>query len=228
MKRLFCTLLILVLLISALPLAAAAAEPTKINGYDKVTIVQQPVTGGATTYVTIGDKTLVYNQNGIIETGGIPGFKLGQMVALGTGNTGYEIIRIAAHTHEFEWIVNRDGHFYRCKCGDKMRFQEHVMGEDGKCHCGYVFMDNADLTVLWMSGIKLSPSFKKDVTEYEGKLMVKDLEKTKISAFSFDAKATVELPEDLTLKKGTNTFEIKITAEDGKTTKTYTVTVEKE
>lgn len=222
MKRLISAILVLALL-CVLPMTTCAA--TTIDKFDSATIYQKPVSGNAYIIVQIDGKNMVIDEGIISDTGGVPGYIVGQPVILGKNG---KITWIAAHTHEFEWIVNRDGHFYRCKCGDKMRFQEHVMGEDGKCHCGYVFMDNADLTVLWMSGIKLSPSFKKDVTEYEGKLMVKDLEKTKISAFSFDAKATVELPEDLTLKKGTNTFEIKITAEDGKTTKTYTVTVEKE
>lgn len=224
MKRIFSALLVLILLLSALPLAASAATTT-INGFDKATIYQKPITGGAYTVVEIGGKNIVIDGGVITDNGGHPDYTKGQSVILGTGG---KIVRIAAHTHEFEWIVNRDGHFYRCKCGDKLNFQEHILGEDGTCICGYTFMDNADLTVLWMSGIKLSPSFKKDVTEYEGKLLVKDLEETKISAFSFDAKATVELPEDLTLKKGTNTFEIKVTAENGKETKTYTVTVEKE
>ena len=223
MKRLFSAVLILVLLISALPLSVSAA--TELKDFKNATVIQQAGSGKGLVYVNYEGGTLTIFDGAITSTGGLPGYYVGQQVVLGKGG---EVVWIAAHGHEFEWTVNRDGHFYRCKCGDKMNFQEHVMGSDGKCVCGYVFMDNADLTVLWMSGIKLSPSFKKDVTEYEGKLLVKDLEKTKISAFSFDGKAEIELPEDLTLKQGTNTFEIKVTAENGKTTKTYTVTVEKE
>lgn len=223
MKRIITTVLCIILLLSVLPLVASAAK-VNIKGYESATHVQQ-VGGGFITTYQFANGTQVIVQDGKVTYSDHFGISKDDTI----GRTfGKKETWIAAHAHEFEWIVNRDGHFYRCKCGDKMNFQEHTMGSDGKCVCGYTFMDNADLTVLWMSGIKLSPSFKKDVTEYEGKLLVKDLEETKISAFSFDAKANVELPKDLTLKKGTNTFEVKVTAEDGKTTKTYTVTVEKE
>lgn len=223
MKRLFSAVLILVLLISALPLCtSAAAKP--ITGYDSVVHQQQEGTGGCISTYTYSDGSKVITYEDKVTYSSNKGYVKDEYLVRGNDNATY----IAAHVHGYEWTVNRDGHFYRCKCGTKHNFAEHTMGSDGKCVCGYVFMDNADLTVLWMSGIKLSPSFKKDVTEYEGKLLVKDLEKTKISAFSFDGKAEIELPEDLTLKKGTNTFEIKVTAENGKTTKTYTVTVEKE
>ena len=223
MKRMISALLVLILLLSALPLAASAAK-VDIKNYESATHVQQ-VGGGFVSTYQFADGTMVVVDKGTVTYSSNSGISKGDTISSASGK---KEVWIAAHIHEFEWIVNRDGHFYRCSCGDKMNFQEHTLGSDGKCVCGYTFMDNADLTVLWMSGIKLSPSFKKDVTEYEGKLLVKDLEKTKISAFPFDAKAKVELPKDLTLKKGTNTFEIKVTAENGQVTKTYTVTVEKE
>lgn len=224
MKRIISALLVLILLLSALPLAASAAKVT-VEGYDKVTHVQKAGTGGFVSTYKFKDGTKIITNDGTVTYSNYKGVAVNDVITQGAGGTE---TWIAAHLHEFEWTVNRDGHFYRCKCGSKHNFAEHTMGADGKCICGYTFMDNADLTVLWMRGIKLSPSFKKNVTEYEGKLLVKDLEETAISAFSFDGKAEIELPKDLTLKKGTNTFEVKVTAEDGKTTKTYTVTVEKE
>lgn len=225
MKRIISALLVLILLLSALPLAASASK-VKVDGYESVTHIQQAGTGGfASTYKFKDGSQIITDINGNVTYSTYKGVSLNDTIVQGTGG---KETWIAAHLHEFEWTVNRDGHFYRCKCGSKHHFAEHTIGADGKCVCGYTFMTNADLTVLWMSGIKLTPGFKKDVTEYEGELLVKDLEKTKISAFSLDAKAEIELPKDLTLKKGTNTFEVKVTAEDGKTTKTYTVTVEKE
>lgn len=224
MKKSVSLLLALVLLLSLIPMAASAAK-VNINGYESVTHIQQAGTGGFISTYQFADGTKVVVHDGKVTYSNYSGISKNDIIGHTSGKTE---TWIAAHSHAFEWIVNRDGHFYRCKCGDKMNFQEHTMGTNGKCVCGYTFMNNADLTVLWMRGIHLSPSFQKDVTEYEGKLLVKDLEETKISAFSFDAKAEVELPKDLTLKKGTNTFEIKVTAEDGKTAKTYTVTVEKE
>lgn len=224
MKRIISALLVLILLLSALPMAASAAK-VNIEGHKSATHIQQ-VGGGFVSVYDFGNGQTVITHEGKVTYSNYSGISKNDTI--GKVASVKNETWIAAHSHEFEWVVNRDGHFYRCKCGDKLNFQEHTMGSDGKCVCGYTFMDNADLTVLWMSGIKLSPSFKKDVTEYEGKLLVKDLEEIKISAFSFDAKAKVELPKDLTLKKGTNTFEVKVTAENGQVTKTYTVTVEKE
>lgn len=139
---------------------------------------------------------------------------------------------IDCKTHVYSYQINRDGHFYRCHCGARKDFTPHIKPEDstdGTCPCGHKFCTNADLTVLWLQGVKLSPKFDSDKTEYEGKLVTyKDVTKTKISAKAFDAKATIELPEDLTIKQGTNKFEITVTAEDTKTTKTYTVTIVKD
>lgn len=224
MKKILSALLVLVLLLSALPMAASAAK-VEISGYENATHIQQAGSGKYVTTFTYADGSTIVSYDGTITSSNKKGFAAGDTISCVADNG--KQVYIAAHIHDYEWTVNRDGHFNGCKCGAKHNFQEHTMGADGRCVCGYKFMDNADLTVLWMSGIKLSPSFKKDVTEYEGKLLVKDLKETKISVFSFDAKATVELPKDLTLKDGKNVFEVKVTAEDGKTTKTYTVTVEK-
>lgn len=223
MKKTISALLALILLLSALPLAASAASKP-ITGYDSVVHQQQAGTGACISTYTYEDGSIVVTYEDEVTYSNTKGYKEKDQLVRGTKNATY----IAAHVHDYEWTVNRDGHFYNCKCGAKHNYAQHTMGSDGKCLCGYVFMDNADLTVLWLQGIRLSPSFKKDVTEYEGKLLVKDLKETKITAFSFDGKAEIELPEDLTLKQGTNTFEVKVTAENGTTTKTYKVTVVKE
>lgn len=223
MKKTLSLLLALVLLLSALPLAASAAK-VEISGFESASHVQQAGTGACVSTYYFKDGSQVVTYEGKVTYSTLKGVALNDTVIKGTG--GKETYT-AAHAHDYEWTVNRDGHFYRCKCGAKHNFAEHYDAGDSTCVCGYKFMDNTQLTVLWMQGIQLSPKFQKDVTEYEGKLLVKDLKETKISAFSFDAKATVELPEDLTLKQGTNIFEIKVTAEDGMTTQTYTVTVDK-
>lgn len=219
--RIFSLVLALVLLVSALPMAACAVT---MQGYNDATHLQQAGSGAFVSYYKFDDGKVVVDTNGKITYSSVSGYKVGDTV---TKVSGVEGTYIAAHIHAYEWFSNRDGHGYRCSCGAKRSFSKHTDSGDGTCQCGYKFMTNADLTVLWMRGIKLSPYFKKDVTEYEGTLTMKDLDETWISAFSFDAKATIELPEDLTLKDGTNTFQIKVTAEDGKTTKTYTVKVTK-
>lgn len=221
LTRMFTLLLALVLLVGALPMAACAVT---LSGYNNATHIQQAGSGAFVSYYDFDDGRVIVDTDGKITYSNVPCYKVGATVS---GTDGGPSTWIAAHIHEYEWTVNRDGHCYRCACGAKKQFARHTDSGDGTCQCGYKFMTNADLTVLWMRGIKLSPAFKKDVTEYEGTLTMQDLEETRISVFSFDAKATVELPEDLTLKEGTNTFQIKVTAEDGKTTKTYTVKVTK-
>lgn len=221
LTRMFSLVLALVLLVSALPMAACAVTMT---GYNKATHIQQAGSGGFVSGYNFDNGKVITDPDGKITYSNVPGYVVGDFV---TKVSGVDGTYIAAHVHEYEWTVTRDGHCYRCACGAKKDYSKHTDSGDGTCQCGYKFMTNADLTVLWMRGVKLSPAFKKDVTEYEGTLTMKDLEETWISVFSFDAKATVELPEDLTLKEGTNTFQIKVTAEDGKTTKTYTVKVTK-
>jgi restriction endonuclease len=56
----------------------------------------------------------------------------------------------------------------------------------------------------------------------------KDVKQIKVSTRTFDSQATVELPEDLTLKEGENKFEIKVTSENQKVTKVYTLIITKD
>ena len=53
------------------------------------------------------------------------------------------------------------------------------------------------------------------------KLLYSDdhVKEIKIVTSTYDSQATVELPEDLTLKEGENKFEVKVTAENQKNTK---------
>lgn len=122
-------------------------------------------------------------------------------------------------------------HWLECACGCKISMERHVDPKsttDDVCTCGYQFSDNADLSVLWIDGAFPINNFNKDVTEYEVKAHTyKEFKEAKISTFTYDSEATVEYPKDLTLKAGKNVFEIKVTAENQKVTKTYTVTVVK-
>lgn len=135
------------------------------------------------------------------------------------------------HIHEYGLEISRDGHFSACACGarhsDPIPHIDPKDAVDGRCVCGYKFMDNADLTVLWLSNVKLDKAFKADTTEYKGTLVNKDAEAVNVSALTFDAKAGVEFSGDMILKDGTNVITVKVTAEDGKETRTYTVTIEK-
>lgn len=123
-------------------------------------------------------------------------------------------------------------HWLECACGCKISMENHVDPKetsDDCCICGYVFSDNADLVTLWIGGCPPIKGFDKNKTEYElDAYTYKDVKEIEISVRTFDSQATVELPEDLTLKEGTNKFEIKVTAENQKVTKIYTVIVNKD
>jgi hypothetical protein len=133
--------------------------------------------------------------------------------------------------HSFGYASNTKYHWLQCACGCKISMEPHIDPKkalNDLCTCGYKFSDNADLTVLWVEGAFPIKNFKKDVTEYEVKAHTyKDFKEVKFSTFTHDSEATVEYPKDLTLKDGKNVFEIKVTSENQKVTKVYTVTVVK-
>ena len=66
--------------------------------------------------------------------------------------------------------------------------------------------------------------FSKLKTNYSVKVD-NDVTRISIYAYATDSKATVTGIGTKSLKKGSNTFPIKVTAEDGKTTKTYSLTI---
>ena len=131
------------------------------------------------------------------------------------------------HTHSYYQKHDRVTHWLQCRCGSKIQNQLHVdpaTDDDSICTCGYKFSDNADLVTLWLRNMVLSPRFNKGVTEYTGQIHTyKDVTSTEVRYRTFDAKATVEVSGGTEINDGLNVFEITVTAEDRKTTKTYTV-----
>lgn len=125
--------------------------------------------------------------------------------------------------------ANTKYHWMECDCGHQIGMEPHIDPKDAKdscCICGYRFSDDADLVVLWIDGCPGIKNFDKDTTEYKlNAYTYKDVKEIKIVTKTNDSEATVELPEDLTLKAGENKFEIKVTSENQKVTKVYTVTV---
>ena len=134
--------------------------------------------------------------------------------------------------HKYGIGFNTKYHWLECACGCKIGMERHVDPKDAPddtCTCGYKFSSNADLVTLWVGGCPEIKDFRKDKTEYNlTAYTYKDVKKVKISTRTYDSEATVELPEDLTLKEGTNVFPVKVTAENQKNTKTYTLTIIKE
>ena len=66
--------------------------------------------------------------------------------------------------------------------------------------------------------------FKKDKYEY-GTTVPNKVSEVNVYAEPVDGKATITGTGKVTLKEGNNTVEVKVTAEDGKTTKTYKLTI---
>ena len=140
---------------------------------------------------------------------------------------------VANHDHEYSgYGSNPTYHWLQCACGCKISVEPHVdplETDDDYCFCGYHFSDNADLVTLWVDGCPPIKKFNKDKTEYElDAYTYKDVKEIAISTNTFDSEATVELPEDLTLKAGQNKFEVKVIAENQKVTKVYTLIINKE
>ena len=134
--------------------------------------------------------------------------------------------------HDLGWNSNTKYHWKECACGARFGEELHVdplSTEDNYCICGYHFSDDADLVTLWINDCPGIKNFDKNTTEYKlNAYTYKDVKQIKISTRTNDSEATVELPDDLTLKEGENKFEIKVTSESQKVTKIYTVIITKE
>lgn len=95
-----------------------------------------------------------------------------------------------------------------------------------KVNAPATYSSEAGLSSLKVSPGQLTPAFSPDVTSYSVNVGG-DVTKLAVSAGTKDSKAKVLVSGDSGLKTGANTVVCKITAEDGKTTKTYTITVNK-
>lgn len=85
---------------------------------------------------------------------------------------------------------------------------------------------DASLASLTISPGRLTPSFSADVTEYSATVS-ENVEKVTVSAPAKDGKASVVVEGSDELVIGDNEVVCKVTAEDGTTTKTYTIRVTK-
>ena len=223
MKKLFTLLLALVLVISMIPMAASAYSVSDYPNF------KSKDDGNGNTIFTMdnadGTKTKI-SQKAYEK---LEEQYIAYLVSL------EELEALANHDlndHHYRWAANTKYHWLDCPCGCKIGMEPHVDPKDaigGYCTCGYWFSDNADLVTLWIGGCPLIEDFDKNTTEYElDAYTYKDVKEIQISTRTFDAGATVELPEDLTLKEGKNTFEIKVVAENQKDSKIYTVVINKE
>lgn len=219
MKKLFALLLALVLVIAMIPMSVAAASWSDYAYFE----------------ILDADKVRAIRHTGHIEEISTEDYEK-LMAGYGAYLAALEEQMKAANHDPGNHRYNGYGsdtkyHWLQCACGCKISMEPHIDPKkalNDLCTCGYKFSDNADLTVLWVEGAFPIKNFKKDVTEYEVKAHTyKDFKEVKFSTFTHDSEATVEYPKDLTLKDGKNVFEIKVTSENQKVTKVYTVTVVK-
>lgn len=83
---------------------------------------------------------------------------------------------------------------------------------------------DATLNSLKIPNTTLSPKFDKNVTEYEAN--IKDITEVTINAVATDSNAKIMISDNYkNLVKGENNIKISVTAENGTTTKTYTIKV---
>ena len=224
MKKLISLLLALVLLLSAIPMGASA-----YSIFEFAEIKPNPDTAEAAPYVgiTYTNKEINLSQE---DYDALQAQYKAHLVYL------EELEKAANHDpnkHSFNgYGSNTKYHWMQCACGCRIGETLHIDPKEAPndtCYCGYRFSDNADLVTLWIKGCPGIKDFDKNKTEYElNAYTYKDVKEIKISTRTHDSEATVELPEDLTLKEGENKFEIKVTSENQKVTKVYTVIINKE
>lgn len=87
---------------------------------------------------------------------------------------------------------------------------------------------NAYLSNLVVDGKTLSPVFAAESLEYDIGTVTSDVDKLTVLAYTQKEGAKSEITGNESLKDGENIIKIKVTAEDGVTTKEYTIKVTKE
>lgn len=103
---------------------------------------------------------------------------------------------------------------------------EHVGSSVVKITAPETYSKEASLESLTISPGELTPAFSADVTAYNT-VVGGDVDKITVSAPAKDSKASVSVSGNEGLQMGENTITCKVTAEDGQTTKTYTILVTK-
>ncbi len=103
---------------------------------------------------------------------------------------------------------------------------DHVGSSAVKVTAPVTYSKDATLSALTISPGELTPAFSADVTEYTA-VVGADVEKLTVSAPASHEKASVSVSGNEGLQVGDNTITCKVTAEDGETTKTYTILVTK-
>ena len=145
----------------------------------------------------------------------------------------------AAYEVKLNGVVDQDG-IVPLAVGDGNVIVVVVTAQDGEMTTTYTVTvtragsSDAGLSELWLSGVTLSPAFASGVMAYTASV-ANGVKETTVTATASDANASVEVtPEDaddgtsgdqVALVVGKTTISVEVTAQDGETTQTYTVTV---
>ena len=218
MKKLFTLLMTLVLVISLIPMTASAkAKP--------VSPPKEPTSSTSQNNGKDKNKGPGKGEHGKEDHGKKGHDKKGKKPAPSNGHD-------AANHTASGYGYDAKYHWIQYACGCRFNVESHVNpmdAEDDTCTCGYQFSDNADLVTLWVDGCPPIKNFNKNITEYKlNAHTYKDVKEIKIVTNTYHGQATVELPQDLTLKEGENKFEVKVIAENMKNSKIYTLIINKE
>jgi len=87
---------------------------------------------------------------------------------------------------------------------------------------------NSYLESLIVENATLSPAFSKEVLEYDCGIVGKSIESLKILAFGENENVKIEITGNESLIEGDNEIKVKVTSEDGTTSKEYKVKVKKD
>lgn len=149
-----------------------------------------------------------------------------------TANVPYNItnININAVPNDISSTVEGDG-VKSLKTGDN-KFDIVVKAEDNTTRTYSLNVNreknnNAYLTnIVASNGFTYEPEFSKNTLSYDMKVS-NDISKINISAFTEDKNATVVGGGEISLNTGNNKIELVVTAEDGITTKTYILNIDR-
>ena len=153
------------------------------------------------------------------------------VTATAATGAGYEV--------KLNGVVDQDG-IVPLAVGDRNVIVVVVTAEDGETTQRYTVTvtragsADAGLSALSLSGVTLTPAFASGTTAYTASVG-NSVTETTVTATASDANASVEVtPEDaddgtsgdqVALVVGETTIRVEVTAEDGETTQTYTVTM---
>lgn len=109
-----------------------------------------------------------------------------------------------------------------------------VTAEDGTQKKYYIYAtrtnntekSNANLEQLELEDYEITPEFNSSITNYNA-IIDKNTDKINVKAVAENNKAQIKISGNEEMTNDENKIEIKVTAEDGKATKTYTINIEK-